>query len=100
MPDHFHALLTPGTDVTLEKAMIIKGGSAHRIRKENLYRWPVWAEGFHDRWIRNASEYQARLGYIDSNPVVAGLAERSIEFPFCSISGMVAMDSSVFDKKI
>jgi putative transposase len=34
MPDHWHLLLTPGEDTSLEKAVqMIKGGSSFRIRK-------------------------------------------------------------------
>ena len=63
MPEHAHALLTPGGDTTLEKVMqMIKGGSAHRIGKELNYKLPVWQAGYHDRWIRDAEEYTTRNG--------------------------------------
>jgi putative transposase len=98
MPDHFHALLTPGEGTSLEKAMqMIKGGSAHRIREELHFVWPIWQRGFHDRWMRDATELQARREYIETNPVAAGLAVRAEEYSFSSASGKVALDPSRFD---
>lgn len=98
MPNHFHALLTPGTGTTLEKAMMmIKGGSAHRLKQESLYRWPVWQPGFHDHWIRDEREYRARLAYIRSNPVDAHLVENAAEYSFSSFCGKFEMDQSRFD---
>jgi putative transposase len=98
MPDHFHALLTPGEGTSLEKAMqMVKGGSAHRIREELHFVWPIWQKGFHDRWMRDATELQARREYIETNPVSARLAVRPEEYPFSSASGKVALDPSRFD---
>src|SRR5215813_4675214 len=49
MPDHFHALLTPGPEKTLERCVqMIKGGSAHTIREERAITFPVWQRGFSD----------------------------------------------------
>lgn len=99
MPDHFHALLTPGEGTSLEKAMqMIKGSSAHRLHEELSYVWPVWQKGFHDRWMRNATEFQARRQYIETNPVAARLAVRPAEYLFSSASGEVALDPSRFDQ--
>ena len=98
MPDHLHLLLTPAEETSLEKAMqMIKGASAHRIREELRYVWPVWQKGFHDRWMRDAKEFQARRKYIETNPVAARLAVRAEEYPFSSASGKVALDASRFD---
>ena len=46
MPDHFHLILTPATDVPLEKAgQYIKGGFSFRVKKELAFNSLVW-EGF------------------------------------------------------
>jgi len=98
MPDHLHLLLTPAGQTTLEKAMqMIKGGSAHRIREELHFVWPVWQKGFHDRWMRDATEFQGRLRYIETNPVAARLVLRPEKYPFSSASRKVALDASRFD---
>lgn len=98
MPNHFHALLTPGSETTLERSMMmIKGGSARRLKQKSLYRWPVWQVGFHDHWIRDANEYRTKSEYIGSNPVDAHLADNSSDYPLSSFCGEFAMDPSSFD---
>jgi REP-associated tyrosine transposase len=99
MPDHFHLLLTPEADTTLEKAMqMIKGGSAHRIHEQLSFRWPVWQPGFHDRWLRDAGEYRTRLNYILQNPVEARLAVSPKDYAWSSVTGIHPMDRSQFDE--
>jgi len=98
MPEHFHALLTPGGETTLEKAMqMIKGGSAFRIRKELNYKLPVWQAGYHDRWIRDADEYETRRRYIALNPVTAKLIDRAEAYLLSSANGRFVLDASRFD---
>jgi len=97
MPDHLHALLTPGVETSLEKAMqMIKGGSAYQIKKELSYQFPIWYVGFHDRWMRDQREYQSRLQYILENPVAAKLAQDSTEYAWSSASGKWKMDAAEF----
>ena len=98
MPNHLHLLLTPGEEITIEKAMqMIKGGSAYRIKREQILSFPVWHEGFHDRWIRDGSEYQHSREYIEQNPVVAKLVERPADYSLSSASGLYRLDPSKFD---
>ncbi|MGA7915385.1 MAG: transposase [Candidatus Acidiferrales bacterium] len=97
MPDHFHALLTPAVTVSLETAMqMIKGGSSRTIKQALNYLSPVWQKGFHDRWIRNAEEYEARLDYIRENPIVARLATKPEEYLLSSASGRHQLDASPY----
>jgi len=99
MPEHFHALITPGDETSLEKSVqMIKGGSGHRVRKELGFRWPVWQAGFHDRWIRDAAEYATRRDYIESNPVAAKLVERAADYSLSSAGNVFALDASKFDE--
>ena len=99
MPNHFHILLTPGSQTSLEKAMqMIKGGSAFRIRKELLYTWPIWQPGFHDRWVRDAREYNAFTAYITQNPTRARLVEKVEEYVWSSASGRYCLDESSFEE--
>ena len=47
MSDHFHILMTPAANTSLERAVqFIKGGTAHKIRKELHFQYPVWQRGF------------------------------------------------------
>lgn len=55
MPDHFHVLLTVGSEMTIEKAVqFIKGGFAFRAGRNLGFRAPVWQRGFSEaariRW--------------------------------------------------
>ncbi len=98
MPEHFHILLTPSDDTSLEKAIqMIKGGSAYKIRKRFAYKFPVWQPGYHDRWTRNAEEYRARKRYIESNPVAVRLTDKPEEYALSSAAGDIALDASQFD---
>jgi putative transposase len=98
MPDHLHALLTPGETTTVEKAMqMIKGGSAHLMGLERPNKFPVWHAGFHDRWMRDAEEYRGSKIYIEQNPVEAKLVERPEDYVFSSASGTYGLDLSRFE---
>jgi putative transposase len=76
---------------------MIKGGSARRIGLESPHRFPIWHAGFHDRWVRNTTEYQNSKGYIEQNPVAAKMAERAEDYPLSSASGKYVLDPSSFD---
>jgi putative transposase len=100
MPEHLHILMTPGEEVSIEKAVqMIKGGSAFRIRKELMYTSPIWQRGYHDRWIRDDHEYRIRKQYIEFNPVKARLVERPGDYPSGSASGKFKLDPSIYDRE-
>ena len=70
MPDHFHALLTPAPDVSLEKAMqFIKGGFSFRLRS----KLDVWLRSFNESQILSREKFEACKRYIEQNPVRKGL---------------------------
>ena len=72
MPDHVHILITP--KVTIEKAVqLIKGGFSFRARKELVWKFEIWQQGFTDHRIRDEEDWQHHLEYIRQNPVKAGL---------------------------
>ena len=93
MPDHFHILLTPSQETTLERAVqLIKGGSARRIGIERQLRFPVWQRGFSDHRIRSAADYDSHLVYIAQNPVCKKLVVNPSEYLWSSASGKYALD--------
>jgi|HubBroStandDraft_4_1064222.scaffolds.fasta_scaffold578459_2 putative transposase len=93
MPDHFHILLTPAVDKSLERVVqFIKGGSARKLTLERNMRFPVWQRGFSDHRIRNAADFAAHVGYIWQNPVRKKLAPEPQEFRWSSASGAFALD--------
>jgi putative transposase len=93
MPDHFHVLLSPGDDTSLERAVqFIKGGSARSIRESLNFRFPVWQRGFSDHRIRNSEDYELHMNYMNQNPVKKHLVAMAKDFQWSSASGTVAID--------
>ena len=85
MPEHFHLLLTPAANVTLERAMqLIKGGFAHAAGQKRGHGKPVWGRGFTDHRIRDVEDFEEHLRYIHANPVEARLTQCVSEYRYCS----------------
>jgi len=83
MPDHFHALITPAPDVSLEKAMqFIKGGFSFRLKS----RLDVWMRSFNESQITSEEKLINSVRYIEENPVRRGIAKSPNEYQFSSAS--------------
>jgi putative transposase len=81
MPDHFHALITPAPDVSLEKAMqFIKGGFSFRLKSKH----DVWERSFNESQIATEEKFINCVRYIEENPVRRGLASTPQDHPFSS----------------
>ena len=81
MPDHFHALITPAADVSLEKAMqFIKGGFSFRLKSKQ----DVWMRSFNETQIMSAEKFRSCMRYIEENPVRKGLVSKAEDFEFSS----------------
>jgi putative transposase len=81
MPDHFHALITPAPDVSLEKAMqFIKGGFSFRLKS----RLDVWTRSFNESQIMSEDKFTNCVRYIDENPLRRGLVSTPEAHPFSS----------------
>ena len=90
MPDHFHALLTPGDHISLERVMqFIKGGFSYRHDK----RGHIWQPSFTNHRIRDCEDYEQHRDYIRMNPVRAGLAPTPEAYPYCSAAAVLQMDA-------
>jgi len=95
MPNHFHLLITPSENASLEKAVqLIKGGFSHEFHKERANRMEIWQPGFHDWTIRDDADYGAKVRYIHLNPVEARLVERPEEWLHGSACGKYALDAA------
>ena len=93
MPDHFHALLTPGPTMALERAVqFIKGGSARRIAEKLPSRLPIWQRGFSDHRVRDPGDYATHLRYIEQNPVKRRFVSTPAEYAWSSASGRYPLD--------
>ena len=54
MPDHFHAILTPAPEISLEKAMqYIKGGFSFRLKS----KLDVWSRSFNESQILTSEKF-------------------------------------------
>jgi putative transposase len=84
MPDHFHALITPAPDVSLEKAMqFIKGGFSFRLKS----KLDVWMRSFNESQILTKEKFMNGVRYIEENPVRRGLVSTPEAYPFSSATG-------------
>ncbi len=85
MPEHVHLLLTPATDITLERAMqFIKGGYSHAAGIELGRKGEVWLRGFTDHRIRDAGDFADHRIYIHQNPVERRLVESASQYRYSS----------------
>jgi putative transposase len=81
MPDHFHALITPARDVSLEKAMqFIKGGFSFRLKS----KLNVWMRSFNESQIMSEGKFMNCVQYIEENPVRRGLVATREAYSFSS----------------
>lgn len=81
MPDHFHALITPAQEVSLEKAMqYIKGGFSFRLRS----KFDVWMRSFNESQIMSEAKFINCARYIEENPVRRGLVSTPEAYRFSS----------------
>ena len=93
MPDHFHMILTPAFEVSLEKAVqFLKGGFSFRAKKELGYLHEVWHKSFNEHQITDADEYEKHRQYIYRNPVRRGLAKTQEQYPYSSANPRFKMD--------
>ncbi|HEY1766906.1 MAG TPA: transposase [Terracidiphilus sp.] len=84
MPDHLHLLLTVHNETTVERAMqLIKGRFSYRLSHEFGYKGEVWQRGFTGEQVMNRESFETHREYIAQNPVKAGMAVSTDEFPFC-----------------
>jgi REP-associated tyrosine transposase len=94
MPNHFHLLLTPAAEISLEKALqFIKGGFSFRAKREIHFAFEIWQAGFVNHRVRDAEDYKYHHTYIWENPVRAGLSERPELFAWSSASARMELDA-------
>jgi REP element-mobilizing transposase RayT len=93
MPDHFHLLITVGSDMTIERAIqLVKGGFAFRAGKELGLKAPIWQKGFSEVRVLVAEAFENQRKYIHNNPVVAKLSASAEAHSFSSASSPSELD--------
>jgi len=91
MPDHIHLLLTPATEVSVERGVqFVKGGYSYRLRK--VEKIQVWQESFTNHRILDFEDYQRHGEYVRMNPVRAGLVRDARAYEFSSASSKLRLD--------
>lgn len=94
MPNHVHLLARPlvPPDRLLRS---LKGATA---REANLLLGrtgePFWQKESYDHWVRNEGEFLKIRAYIENNPVKAGMALRSEDFPWSSARIETSLDAA------
>ncbi len=93
MPDHFHLLITVGSEISVEKAVqFIKGGFAFRAGKELGMKAPFWQKGFSEVRILDSPAYAQVREYIHGNPVKHRLVLTPDQYPFSSAHSGFELD--------
>ena len=84
MPNHVHLLVTPKIELPkLTKSL--KGITAKRANVAlGLTGGPFWQEESYDRIVRDQQEFERIRGYIEENPVRAGLVNAATEYRWSS----------------
>jgi REP element-mobilizing transposase RayT len=84
MANHVHLLISPRVPVS----RLMQSLKRFTARKANLLLGrtgkPFWQDESYDRLVRDATEYDRILYYIEMNPVSSGLAATPGEYPWSS----------------
>jgi REP element-mobilizing transposase RayT len=85
MPNHVHVLIETMIGFLLgEVVHSWKSYTASRANKVLGRSGKFWQNDYLDRYIRNAEHFTTVVGYIEENPVKAGLARLKTEWPWSS----------------
>jgi REP element-mobilizing transposase RayT len=85
MPNHVHVLFGMSRQSTLSDIVASwKKFTAHRCNQQLGRSGPFWQADYWDRFIRNDAHFEAAIGYIDNNPVKAGLARTPADWTWGS----------------
>ncbi|MHB9032435.1 MAG: REP-associated tyrosine transposase [Anaerolineae bacterium] len=95
MPNHVHLLLRTIAPWTMQRIIQdIKKFSALKINKMNSSSGPVWQHSYFDRFIRDDGHLLRAAAYIHNNPVLAGVADDPLKWPFSSARRLEAIDDT------
>ncbi len=82
MPDHWHGLVRLTSTARIAHVVgMAKGRSAHAIRDVTAGK-RIWADGFHERALRQEDDVLSAARYIVANPIRAGLVSRVHDYPY------------------
>jgi REP element-mobilizing transposase RayT len=84
MPNHVHLLMTPLEAVSKVMQSLKRFTAREGNRMLGLTGQPFWQDESYDRLVRNDTEFERIVHYIERNPVTAGLAPTPGEFRWSS----------------
>jgi REP element-mobilizing transposase RayT len=85
MPNHVHTVFEPGGEQPL--GAIIRSWKSFTAKAANriLRRdGPFWHKDYFDRYMRDEGHLNRSIGYVEDNPVRAGLASTPADWPWSS----------------
>ena len=84
MPNHVHLLVTPKV-VAARWLAPLKGFTAHAANELlGAHGRPFWQDESYDHVVRSATEFERIRGYIEENPVTAGLVAEAGQYAWSS----------------
>jgi REP element-mobilizing transposase RayT len=87
MPNHVYVLLTPSPSRQL--SALVHSWESFTAKEANRVlcrQGALWQPDYCDRFIRNAEHFERAVGYVEGNPVKAGLCEEPEDWPYSSAS--------------
>jgi len=84
MPNHVHLLMTPLEAVSRVMQSLKRFTAREGNRVLGLTGHPFWQDESYDRLVRNDTEFDRIVHYIETNPVRAGFAATPEDFPWSS----------------
>jgi putative transposase len=84
MPNHVHLLILPRVPVAILMRWL--KGSTARTANRLLRRTgqPFWQDESYDHYLRQSKSIQRTIGYIEQNPVSAGLVSSAVDWRWSS----------------
>ncbi len=94
MPNHVHVVVTMLAGFRLgDSVRSWKAFSAAKINRANGLSGPFWARDYFDRYMRDETDFAQTVGYVERNPVLAGLVEAPEEWRWSSARGWARLAS-------
>jgi REP element-mobilizing transposase RayT len=85
MPNHVHVIIEQTEGHRLgDVVRSWKSFSARAINRREARQGTVWATDYFDRYVRDRVHLATAIGYIEENPVDAGLVARAEDWLFSS----------------
>jgi REP element-mobilizing transposase RayT len=93
MPNHMHVVVTMLAGFRLgDTVRSWKAFSAAKINRANGLSGPFWARDYFDRFMRDETDFAQTVGYVERNPVLAGLVDASEEWLWSSAHERASLD--------